>query len=124
MFNSKDDDQVYQGHPVAVLTYDYWVNRFSRDPNVVGKKILVNDHPFTIVGVSARGFIGIDPAQAPHLFVPIQMKPVMLPDWQWLQIADRRSRWVQVFGRLKPGYTVQTARGPIQGSSPRSGNTR
>ena len=40
------------------------------------------------------------------------------------QIADRRSRWVQVFGRLKPGYTVQTARGPIQGSSPRSGNTR
>ena len=115
LFDSKEDDQVYQGHPVAVLTYDYWVNRFSRDPNVIGKKILVNDHPFTVVGVSARGFIGIDPAQAPHLFVPVQMKPVMLPDWQWLQIADRRARWVQVFGRLKPGYTVETARGPIQG---------
>ena len=115
VFNSKEDDQVYQGHPVVVLTYDYWVNRFARDPNVVGKKILVNDHPFTVVGVSARGFIGIDPAQAPHLFVPVQMKPVMLPDWQWLQMADRRSRWVQVFGRLKPGYSVESARGPIQG---------
>ena len=115
MFNAQEDDQVYQGHPVVVLTYDYWNNRFSRDPAVVGKKILVNDYPMTIVGVAARGFIGIDPAQAPHLFVPVQMKPVMLPDWGWLQIADRRSRWVQVFGRLKPGYTVESARAPLQG---------
>ena len=115
LFNSKEDDQVYQGHPVVVLTYDYWTTRFSRDPGVVGKKILVNDYPMTIVGVAARGFVGIDPAQAPHLFVPVLMKPVMLPDWQWLRIEDRRARWVQVFGRLKPGYTVESARGPIQG---------
>ena len=115
VFNSREDDQVYQGHPVVVLTYDYWTNRFSRDPSVVGKKILVNDHPMTIVGVAARGFIGIDPAQAPHMFVPVLMKPVMLPDWAWLRIEDRRARWVQVFGRLKPGYTVESAKGPMQG---------
>ena len=115
VFNSKEDDQVYQGHPVVVLTYDYWTNRFSRDPNVIGRKILVNDFPMTIVGVAARGFVGIDPAQAPHLFVPVLMKPVMLPDWTWLQIADRRARWVQVFGRLKPGYTVESAQAPMQG---------
>ena len=115
VFNSKEDDQVYQGHPVVVLTYDYWITRFSRDPNIVGKKILVNDYPMTIVGVAARGFIGVDPAQAPHVFVPILMKPVMLPDWGWLQIADRRARWVQVFGRLKPGYTLESAKAPMQG---------
>src|SRR4051812_46735229 len=42
VFNSAEDDQIYQGHPVVVLSYDYWVRRFARDPAVVGKKILVN----------------------------------------------------------------------------------
>ena len=115
VFNSKEDDQVYNGHPVVVLSYDYWLRRFNRDPEVVGKKILVNDFPMTIVGVSAKGFAGLDPAQSPQLRIPIQMKPVMLPDWGWLRAMDRRTRWVQVFGRLKPGYTVESAAGPLQG---------
>ena len=50
--------RLYQGHPVVVLSYDYWVSRFARDPGVLGKKILVNDYPMTIVGVSAAGFAG------------------------------------------------------------------
>jgi putative ABC transport system permease protein len=115
VFNSEEDDQVYQGHPVVVLSYDYWVSRFASDPTVLGKKILVNDYPMTIVGVSARGFAGIDPAQSPQIRVPVLMKPVMLPDWPWLHMDDRRSRWVQVFARLKPGYTVESAKAPLQG---------
>ena len=79
VFNSQEDDQVYQGHPVVVLSYDYWVSRFARDPNVVGRKILVNDSPMTIVGVSAAVFAGIDPAQSPQIRVPVLMKPVMTP---------------------------------------------
>src|SRR5690349_5852431 len=55
VFSSKEDDQVYQGHPVVVLSYNYWVDRFARDPQVLGKKILVNNYPMTIVGVSAAG---------------------------------------------------------------------
>src|SRR5687767_277709 len=97
VLNSQEDDQVYNGHPVVVLSYDYWHRRFNRDPAVVGKKILVNDFPMTIVGVSAEGFYGLDPAQSPQLRIPVQMKPVMLPDWGWLRVMDRRSRWVQVF---------------------------
>ena len=115
VFNSQEDDQVYRGHPVVVLSYDYWVSRFARDPSVLGKKILVNNHPMTIVGVSAQGFAGIDPAQSPQIRVPVLMKPIMLPEWTWLRIEDRRARWVQVFGRLKPGYTVESAKAPIQG---------
>ena len=80
VFNSKEDDQVYQGHPVVVLSYDYWVRRFARDPAVVGKKILVNNYPMTIVGVSAAGFAGLDPARSPQIRVPIQMKPAVVPD--------------------------------------------
>jgi hypothetical protein len=56
VFNSQEDDQVYQGHPVVVISYDYWTRRFNRDPSAVGKKILVNNYPMTIVGVSAAGF--------------------------------------------------------------------
>lgn len=115
VFNSKEDDQVYQGHPVVVLGYDYWVNRFARDAGVVGRKILVNNYPMTIVGVSAAGFAGLDPAQAPQIRVPIQMKPVMVPNWTWVHMDNRRARWVQVFGRLKPGYTVESAGAPLQG---------
>jgi predicted permease len=115
VFNSKEDDQAYRGHPNVVLAYDYWVTRFARDPAVVGKKILVNDYPMTIVGVSAAGFAGIDPAQAPQIRVPVQMKPVMAPSWGFVHVDNRRTRWVQVFGRLKPGYTVESARAPLQG---------
>ena len=115
VFNSQEDDQVYSGHPVVVLSHTYWVNRFARDPNVVGKQIRVNDYPMTIVGVSAEGFVGLDPARSPQIRVPVLMKQVMMPDWTWLQIENRRSRWVQVFGRLKPGYTIESAQGPVQG---------
>jgi predicted permease len=115
VFTSEEDDRVYQGHPVVVLSYDYWVRRFARDPNVIGQKILVNDYPMNIVGVSAAGFIGLDPAQAPQIRVPVLMKRTMLPEWTWMRADDRRARWVQVFGRLKPGYTVESARAPLQG---------
>ena len=115
VFNSQEDDQVYMGHPSVVLSYDYWVSRFARDPSVVGKKILVNDYPMTIVGVSARGFYGIDPAQAPQIRVPVLMKEAMMPETTWLRTGDRRARWVQVFGRLKPAYTAESAQAPLQG---------
>src|SRR5215510_1700226 len=113
VFSSEEDDRVYQGHPVVVLSHGYWKSRFSSDPSVVGKKILVNNYPMTIVGVSAAGFVGLDPAQSPQIRVPILMKPVMLPDWPWLHMDDRRARWVQVFARLKPGYTVESAAAPL-----------
>jgi putative ABC transport system permease protein len=114
VFSSAEDDQVYQGHPVVVLSYDYWTRRFSRDPGVVGKKILVNSYPMTIVGVSAAGFSGLDPAQSPQIRVPIQMKPAVVPEWFWVYMDNPRTRWVQVFARLKPGWTVQSAEAPLQ----------
>jgi putative ABC transport system permease protein len=115
VFNSQEDDQVYNGHPVVVLGYDYWMSRFAGDRGVVGKKVLINDHPMTIVGVSAKGFAGLDPAQAPQIRVPILMEPTMAPEWTWFKPNDRRVRWLQVFARLKPGYTPETAQPQLQG---------
>ncbi len=115
VFSSEEDDRIYQGHPSVVLSYDYWSTRFNQDRNVVGKKILVNNYPMNIVGVSAPGFAGIDPAQSPQIRVPILMKSAVVPEWTWVHMDDRRTRWVQVFARLKPGYTVDSAKAPMQG---------
>jgi predicted permease len=115
VLNSRDDDQTYMGHPVVVLSYGYWATRFSKDPGVVGKTIQVNNYPMTIVGVSAEGFIGLDPSRSPQIRVPILMKEAMAPEWSWLKVDERRARWVQVFARLKPGWTPRTAQGPVQG---------
>jgi len=115
VFNSQEDDQVFRGHPVVVLSFDYWATRFALDRSIVGKTILVNGFPMTVVGVSAQGFAGLDPTRAPQIRVPILMEPVLMPDLAWLHMGDRRSRWVQVFARLKRGYTIESAQAPLQG---------
>lgn len=114
VLNSKEDDRQYQGHPVVVLSYDYWVNRFSKDAGVIGQKILVNNYPMTVVGVSAEGFAGLDPSRSTQLRVPVQMMPLMVPQWSFLKMDDRRSRWVQVFARLKTGQTLDTVKPQLQ----------
>ena len=112
VFSSAEDDQVYKGHPVVVLSYAYWMTRFAGDPKVVGQKIQVNNYPMTIVGVSAAGFTGLDPSQSPQIRVPIQMKPLMTPGWD--DMANRRSQWIQTFARLKPDFQVESAKASLQ----------
>jgi predicted permease len=112
VFSPEEDDRVYKGHPVVVLSYRYWVSRFNSDPAVIGSKILVDNYPMTIVGVSAAGFDGLDPSRAPQLRIPLEMKPLMTPGWD--DIGDRRSQWVQVFARLNPGYTLNSAKASLQ----------
>jgi predicted permease len=115
VFSSREDDRVYRGHPVVVLSHDYWLARFGGDRAVVGRKILVNNYPMTIVGVSAAGFAGLDPTRSPQIRVPVLMMPILVPEWTWVKIEDRRTRWIQVFARLKPGQTPASAEGPLRG---------
>ena len=112
VFSPEQDDRVYKGHPSVVLSYAYWKTRFASDPSVLGQKILVNNYPMTIVGVSAASFTGLDPSSAPQLRIPIQMKPLMTPGWD--DLGNRRSQWVQVFARMKPGFTVTSAKASLQ----------
>ncbi len=112
VFSPEEDDRVYKGHPVVVLSHQYWLTRFAGNPGVVGRKIIVDDYPMTIVGVSAAGFLGLDPSSSPQIRIPIQMKPLMTPGWD--AIGDRRSQWIQMFARMKPGYTVASAQASLQ----------
>jgi predicted permease len=107
-----DDDNVRGGNPVAVLTYDYWRNRFGRDPNVVGKTITFNGTRLTIIGVSQAGFDGLDIGNVPVVRIPTMMKAQITPNWD--DLDNRRSRWVNVFGRLKPGVTRDQALAAMQ----------
>lgn len=112
VFTPQDDDRVYKGHPVVVLGHQYWVTRFGADPGIVGRTIRVNNYPMTVVGVSAAGFSGLDPAASPQLRIPIQMKPVLTPASD--NLGNRRRQWVQIFARRKPGYTMDGARASLQ----------
>jgi predicted permease len=106
------DDRVPGGHPVAVLSYGYWASRFARDPSVIGTALVVNNQPLTVIGVAQEGFLGLDIGNTTQLFVPVMMKEQLAPGWHTLD--NRRARWVNVFGRLKPGITAEQAQARLQ----------
>jgi len=100
-----NDDQTIGGHYVAVLSYDYWANQLGSDPNVVGKQLVVNGKSMTILGVAPEGFFGTTKGERPYVFVPITMRGVMNTGWTGYE--DRQSYWIYLFGRLKPGATIE-----------------
>ena len=109
---SSEEDRTPNGAPFAVLGYDYWKTRYAGDPSVIGKEILVNDHKLTIVGVAQRGFEGVERLFASQVYIPMMMAPQVTAEIKPLE--NRRRRWVQVFGRLKPGVTLRQAKASLQ----------
>src|SRR5256885_271054 len=107
-----DDDRERGYSPVAVLSYDYWRSRFAADPQIVGRTVTVNNTKLTIIGVSQAGFDGVDIGYVPSIRVPITMKAEMTPNWD--DMDNRRSRWVNVFGRMKPGVREDAALAAFQ----------
>ncbi len=110
---NENDDGTPSGHPVAVLSYDYWKTRFASDPQVVGKNVIVNGHSMAVVGVAQPGFDGVELGNAAKIFIPIMMEPDLLPQNKEF-LKDRRTRWVNAFGRLKPGVTEAQAKAGLQ----------
>ncbi|HVH88655.1 MAG TPA: ABC transporter permease [Terriglobales bacterium] len=103
----QSDDQAQERNPVVVLSFGYWQRRFGSDPRVVNDSILVNGHPFTVIGVAPPNFRSIVVGQSPDIFAPMMMKPQITPGWNDLE--ERRSRWLNIFGRLKPDMTLAQA---------------
>jgi predicted permease len=106
-----NDDQTIGGHYVAVLSYPYWETQLGADPSVVGKQITVNGKQLTILGVSAKDFTGTTLGARPYVFVPITMRSVMNRTWTGFERRD--SYWVYLFGRLKPGASMDQATASI-----------
>jgi putative ABC transport system permease protein len=111
LFTARDDLRAGAG-PYAVLSYTWWKMRFAGDPHILGQTIRVNDYPLTVVGVAQPGFDGMEPGLPAFVFVPITMAAAVRPGFT--DMYDRRQRWVNVYGRLKPGMTLERARAGLQ----------
>jgi predicted permease len=107
-----DDDGTPNANPVVVLSYDFWQMQFGGAHDVLGRKVLVNQHPMIVVGVAASSFRGIDVGEVPSMWIPASMSSEAIPGFN--NLLDRRTRWMQVLGRLKPGMTAARAQTGLQ----------
>jgi predicted permease len=108
-----EDDRVPNGHPLVMLSYSYWKQRFGGDPKILGTTLTVNKYPMTVIGVAEAGFDGVELGYSPKLFIPVMMQQQVLVDNPDM-LKDRRSRWVNAFGRLNPGVTRAQAKASLQ----------
>jgi predicted permease len=108
------DDIVPSGHPYVVLNYNYWKTRFAGDPQIVGKELMINNHKMTVVGVSQEGFDGVELGFSPKIFIPVMMMAQISVGNPTDMLKERRNRWVNAFGRLKPGITQEKAKAALQ----------
>jgi predicted permease len=108
-----EDDKTIGGHLVVVLSYDYWRNRFELNPAILNETLVINGQAMTVVGVAPRGFNATTLGQNPDLYVPISMRGLMNPGFDGFE--NRRAYWAYVFGRLKPGVSLEQATVAING---------
>jgi predicted permease len=102
-----DDDATPGGAPVVVLSYRLWQTQFAGRADVVGQTMDLNEHRYTIIGVTPAVFQGSQTGIRADLFVPVMMQSMLMP--QGDLIHDHHYFWLFVFGRLKPGVTLQRA---------------
>ena len=104
-----DDDVAPGAHPVAVLSHNFWRQRFAGDPAIVGRGVRLNGHDFTIIGVAREGFSGTRfVGFIPDVWVPLMMHAQVVPGSEgWLE--SRGSHSFNVNGRLKSGVTIEQA---------------
>ncbi|MGE3190556.1 MAG: ABC transporter permease, partial [Vicinamibacterales bacterium] len=112
LIGEQDDDVIGEAH-VVVLGYDYWRRRFNQDPGVLDQTIIVNGQAMTVVGVAPQGFTGTTLGLRPDVYVPISMRGLMQPGFDAFE--NRRSYWAYMFGRLKPGVSIEQAATAING---------
>jgi predicted permease len=104
---SAEDDRLPGAHPVAVVSYKCWRQRFGGDPGVIGKNVVVNGRGYTIIGVAQPGFSGTEVIVTPEMWFPMMMQAQIEPGLQWLD--DREWKTITVMGRLKPGVGLRQA---------------
>ena len=108
----RTDDGTPGSSPLIVLSNDFWKAQLAGAPDIVGRKVLINQQPMTVVGVAAPLFRGVDIGEVPALWMPASMSSVAFPGFNGQ--LDRRTRWMQVLGRLKPGITPAQAQAGLQ----------
>ena len=102
-----DDNRTPDGETAAVISQTFWQRRFDGDPAVVGRTVVLNGRPFSIVGVAARGFRGTEPYLSLDVWVPLMMQAAMLGDGD--RLNRRGVSWLETVVKLKPGASMARA---------------
>src|SRR5215203_118579 len=102
-----EEDKTKLSHPVVVLSYDSWQRRFSGDPDLVGRDVLINNHQFRVIGIAPQGFKGTEFVYSPEIWMPAAMMEWAEPGATWLD--DRNTKNFFGVGRLKDGISGSQA---------------
>jgi predicted permease len=106
----REDDVRGAGRPVTVLSHGLWRRAFGGDSSVIGREILLNQRPVTVVGVAAPEFRGTTLVMAPELWIPMNTwRQVVAGSLATVDIERRTWGWIRVAGRLAPGVTAAQA---------------
>jgi macrolide transport system ATP-binding/permease protein len=97
------DDRGNDSHPVVVISYQLWQQRFQGDPEIIGKMQRFNNVPHTIIGVAPDGFYGTFVGWAIEFWVPVSMEETF--ESGGYKLEDRGARWIEAYVRLKPGVS-------------------
>jgi predicted permease len=112
-FFNPDDASTVGKNSEAVISYDYWQRRFGGKTDVLGTSLRIFSSTLTIIGVAPPGFHGESVAEAPDVWMPAMMEPLVKPGRDWLHEdlsqTPMKVMWLQVLARLKPGVTVAKA---------------
>lgn len=103
-----NDDRVPGGHPVVVLSYGFWQRAFGADRSPIGKEILLNGRPMTVLGVTPPEFYGAEMGANPAVRVPMTMAAVFTQPAN--RLSSWRHRWITLLARLKPGVSAHQGR--------------
>jgi predicted permease len=98
---------------VVVIAYDTWQRIFGADEGIIGRPVNLNGHPFTVIGVSRRGFPGPDRFEPADLWIPLGAHETVLPGER--DLLSRGNWWLTVVGRLAPGVSLRQARAVLDG---------
>lgn len=100
--------------PVAVLSHQFWTNRFNGDAAVIGRQVNINNIAFTIIGVTPQGFAGtMQVGSSQDVSIPLAWEPQIAADRTMSRGAG--IWWLRMMGRLKPGATMEQAQATLAG---------
>jgi predicted permease len=100
------DDDTPSAPPVAVLSHRLWQTTYAADPSVLASTLVIEGHPFTVIGVAPPGFFGETlQSDPPDIWLPLQQEPMM--DGEGGLLHQPVSAWLRMIGRLRPGASIQ-----------------
>ena len=103
-----EDDAEPGAGPVVVLSYDFWQAQFGGAADIAGRKVLIGNHPMTVIGVAAAGFRGIDVGFVPAFWIPTSMYADSNLSTNE-DLFNGPERWLQILARLRPGVSAAQA---------------